>query len=68
MAPQNDRLPLALFLPGALFFVCQDQLLPCWPGFHLAAQGCFSDVGEFTPLRWMGQLCVPRLGEEDELP
>jgi hypothetical protein len=57
-----SRLPLALFLPGALFFVCQDQLLPRWPGFRLAAQGCLSDVGEFAPLSLDRAAAYPRAG------
>ena len=42
--------------------ICQDQLLPCWPGFHLAAQGCFSEVGESAPLRLDGAAVCPQAG------
>ena len=42
MAPQNEAFPGSLLLSillGALFFVCQDQLLPGWPGFHVSMPG-----------------------------
>lgn len=66
MAPLNEafsRFPFALFLLGAVFFVCQDQLLPPWPGFHLAAQGCISDVGEFAPLSLDRAAVCPQAGQ-----
>lgn len=49
--------PSCFVFAWGIVFVCQDQLLPCWPGFHLAAQGCFSDVGEFAPL-WLDGAAV----------
>lgn len=63
-----SRLPLALFLPGALFFVCQDQPLPCWPGSAQRPRAASVMWGNSPLWGWTGQLCVPRLGEEDELP
>lgn len=59
-----SRLPLALFLPGALFFVCQDQPLPCWPGSAQRPRAASLKWGNLPLGAWTGQLCVPGLGEE----
>lgn len=63
-----SKLPLALFLPGALFFVCQDQRLPCWPGSAQQPRAASLMCGNSPLWGCTGQLCVPRPGKEAELP
>lgn len=66
--PQKElcRLPLALSLPEALCFVCQDQLLPCWLGSPPAAGTASLMRGDWS-LRGPAAVGAPA-GQEAELP
>ena len=71
VVPQNEALPgslLLCFCLGHCFLFAKTSCFLAGQVSILQPRAAFLKWGNLPLWGWTGQLCVPRLGEEDELP